>query len=305
MVVPTYRSTQSLRELARLIPGQLDNYNFEIIFVDDGSPPNTWSVIEDLCREDSRIRGIRLGRNSGQHAALLAGIRLARYEWTLTIDDDLQQPPDQIPLLIAQLTDSIDVVYGYPSEVAQSLFRRSASRIFRTLLSRLMNESHTLRSSSFSLFRTRLRDAFSIELGPGVSIGALLNWATQHQSFVEVRHDERAYSSSNYRFWSLFRVAFEVVVGFSTVPLRLALRIGFLTIIFGLFALAWVLGRLLLTGESIAGFPFLASTITIFAGVQLFSLGILGEYVASIHQRTMHKPTYFIAEIIGDPPIPK
>lgn len=300
IVIPAYRSTKSLIDLVDLIPQFVPDQTFEIIFVDDASPPETWQVIQELSRRHNFVRGVRLGRNSGQHAALLAGIREARYELTLTIDDDLQHPPDQIPLLLHEMKDGIDVVYGHPSEIAQSRFRRSSSKVLRWLLSVGLGQPQWMRASAFCLLRTKLRDAFDSELGPGVSIDALLGWATQRVSFVEVRHDVRAYETSNYKLRRLIRFAMEIIVGYSTIPLRLSLRLGFLTIIFGLGTLAWVLGRLIITGTSSAGFPFLASTITIFAGVQLISLGVLGEYVGSIHQRVMRKPTYFVAETTSD-----
>lgn len=299
VVIPAYQSTKSLQILAELIPNYLEPHDFEIIYVDDGSSPDTWTVIRDLSTIHNFARGIRLGRNAGQHAALVAGIRSAQHELTLTIDDDLQHPPDQIPFLLNRLTPNVDVVYGYPIEVAQNMPRRISSQILRWLLAFGLKQPQSIRASAFSLFRTQLREAFNADLGPGVSLDALLGWATKRIDFVEVRHDKRAYNKSNYSLRKLFRFAFEIVIGYSTLPLRVSLRLGLLTILFGMGSLVWIFGSLLVTGESVAGFPFLASTIAIFAGVQLFSLGILGEYVGIIHQRVMRKPSYYIAEMTG------
>lgn len=305
VVIPAYRSTETLRLLSDQLPNYLGTKLFEILIVDDGSPPETWSVIKELGRSHGFVRGIRLGRNYGQHAALLAGIRAAQYEFVLTIDDDLQHPPDQIPILIQAMASDIDVVYGYPAEVAQTGFRRRASKLLRWFLSIGLNQPQSLRATAFCLFRTRIRTAFEGELGPGVAMDALIGWATRRIAFVEVRHDSRMHGRSTYSFRSLARFAFQTIVGYSTLPMRISLRLGFLTIIFGIVTLVWVLGRLVVVGESVAGFPFLASTITIFAGVQLFSLGIIGEYLGIIHQRVMRKPTYFVAEIEAESTFPE
>ena len=150
--------------------------------------------------------------------------------------------------------------------------------------------------SSFRTFRTALREGFNTALGPNVSLDALLTWSTTRFTVVEVKHDERKVGNSNYTFRKLVRFMIDMATGYSALPLRLASALGFLTIAFGAVLLAYVIGRPILTGERVQGFPMLASTIIIFSGVQIFLLGILGEYIGRMHFRVMNKPTYMVAE---------
>jgi undecaprenyl-phosphate 4-deoxy-4-formamido-L-arabinose transferase len=266
----------------------------EIILVDDGSDPATWKAIEAIAALN--IKGIRLARNVGQHSALLAGIREAKHPIIATLDDDLQNPPEELPNLLAALTDDVDVVYGVPRRIRQSLWRSVASVVAKKSMRTILGYSHADEITSFRVFRSRLRQSFQNEVGPGISIDALLNWATTRFDSVEVQHDARSLGRSNYNFWKLLRFMLDTATGYSTVPLRLATSLGIATVTLSLGVLLWVLGRPLLTGESVPGFPFLAATIAIFSGVQLIILGVLGQYIGRMHFRVMNKPTYTIAD---------
>jgi len=293
IVVPVFDSRETLPKLvARLI--EASPPDSEIILVDDGSDPATWKAIEAIAALN--IKGIRLARNVGQHSALLAGIREAKHPIIATLDDDLQNPPEELPNLLAALTDDVDVVYGVPRKIRQSLWRSAASVVAKKSMRTILGYSHADEITSFRVFRSRLRQSFQDELGPGISIDALLNWATTRFDSVEVQHDARSLGRSNYNFWKLLRFMLDTATGYSTVPLRLATSLGLATVTLSLGVLLWVLGRPLLAGESVPGFPFLAATIAIFSGVQLIVLGILGQYIGRMHFRVMNKPTYTIAD---------
>lgn len=301
IVVPVYQSLETLPVLVERTREALDGHSpFEIILVDDGSQPRTWSTICKLQERYDFVRGIRLGRNYGQHAALVAGIREAHYSVSITIDDDLQNPPEEIPKLLAQLTPEVDVVYGVSDEVAQGLWRRIAAKSIRLVLKRSLGTSNTPDISTFRAFRTQLRSAFSGDLGPGVSLDALLTWGTTRFENVTVRHDDREHGQSNYTIGKLVRFAIDTTTGYSVFPLQIASLLGLVTAGFGILVIAYVLIRLLVTGDSVPGFPFLASIVAFFAGMTLFALGVIGEYLARIHFRIMGKPTYFIAENVRD-----
>jgi len=152
--------------------------------------------------------------------------------------------------------------------------------------------------SAWRVFRTQLRDAFADYHGPFVSVDVLLTWGTTNFGSVRVRYDPRTIGKSNYNFRKLVRHAMNMMTGFSVLPLQLASIIGFFFTLFGIGVLVYVLGRYFISGTSVAGFPFLASIIAIFSGAQLFALGIIGEYLARMHFRTMDKPTYTIREQI-------
>jgi len=293
IVVPVFNSRETLPKLvARLIKASPPDS--EIILVDDGSDPATWKAIEAIAALN--IKGIRLARNVGQHSALLAGIREAKHPIIATLDDDLQNPPEELPNLLAALTDDVDVVYGVPRKIRQSLWRSVASVVAKKSMRMILGYSHADEITSFRVFRSRLRQSFQNEVGPGISIDALLNWATTRFDSVEVQHDARSLGRSNYNFWKLLRFMLDTATGYSTVPLRLATSLGLATVTLSLGVIFWVLGRPLITGESVPGFPFLAATIAIFSGVQLIVLGVLGQYIGRMHFRVMNKPTYTIAD---------
>lgn len=296
VVVPVYRTTLQLRELVARVHESLRSCKHEVILVDDGSPSKTWDVVSEISRSDPTVTGLRLGRNFGQHSAILAGLRAARYPITVTLDDDLQNPPEEIPTLLWALSCDVDVVYGSPIETGQSRWRRFGSFVVRKLILSTLGALSAANSSSFRAFRTSLREGFNGDLGPSVSMDALLSWSTDRFTSVSVRHEPRRVGKSHYSVRRLTRFAVDAITGYSTIPLQVATAVGLATMIFGLGVLGWVLGRLALTGESIPGFPFLVSIIVVFSGAQLAALGIVGEYLARMHFRVMQKPTFVIAE---------
>jgi glycosyltransferase involved in cell wall biosynthesis len=301
-VIPVHRAEMTLplllprlsAALAVIVPA------YEIILVDDGSPDGSWSVITAAARGDRRIRGFRLMRNFGQHNALLVGIRAARFSRIVTLDDDLQNPPEEIARLLDALTEDVDVVYGSPISEQHSLWRSAASRITKYALEEAMGTPAARSVSSFRVFRTDLRRAFDQFQSPDMSIDVLLTWATNRFGSVRVRQEPRSQGRSNYTFGRLVQHATNMITGFTSRPLRFASMIGFLFTIFGLVVFAVVVVRFFIGGNAVPGFPFLASIIAIFAGVQLLILGIMGEYVARMHFRLMDRPTYVIGEMTDD-----
>jgi undecaprenyl-phosphate 4-deoxy-4-formamido-L-arabinose transferase len=251
-------------------------------------------VIRELARQYDWVRGIDLMRNYGQHNALLCGIRAAEYEIVVTMDDDMQHPPEEIPVLLDELRLGYDVVYGSPIEKKQGFWRRTASWAIRLALRIAMGVEIAFSVSSFRAFRTRLRKAFDQYESSFISIDVLLSWATDRFTSVPVNHDPRRGSFSGYSFRNLTAQAFNMLTGFSILPLQIASFLGFASLLLGFAILVYVLGAYMILGSSVPGFTFLASIITIFAGVQLFALGTLGEYVARIHFRTIDRPSYSV-----------
>jgi glycosyltransferase involved in cell wall biosynthesis len=297
-VVPVYKTAETLSllvdRLGNVLPGISESY--EVILVDDSSMDNSWALIEQLAEKYPWVVGIQLMRNYGQHNALLCGIRQARYDVIVTLDDDLQNPPEEIPFLLAELDKGFDVVYGVPQKEQHGLWRDLASRVTKLVLQTTMGVRMAREVSAFRAFRTELRKGFEQYTAPLVMIDVLLSWGTSRFSAVTVRHEPRANGGSNYTFRKLVTHALNMVTGFSTLPLRFASLLGFLFTLFGAGVLVYVVGRYFLQG-SIPGFPFLASIITIFSGVQLLTLGIFGEYMARLYDRVMGRPTYVIEKI--------
>ena len=268
--------------------------SFEVVMVEDGSPDGTWNVIAGLARTYPFIRGFRLMRNSGQHSALLCGIRAGRGEVIVTIDDDLQNPPEEMPRLLSKLNEGYDVVYGAPHKEAHGFLRDFASQLTKLVLQKSMGAATARNISAYRAFRTRLRDAFAEYRGSFVSIDVLLTWGGARFTAIQVKHDPRTIGVSNYTLYALVVHALNMMTGFGTAPLQLASLLGFLFTLIGGVTLVFVIGSYLLHGSPVQGFPFLASAIAIFSGAQLFALGIIGEYLARIHARTLDRPSFTI-----------
>lgn len=298
IVVPVYNSEKSLpllvERLGKVLPTVSSSY--ELILVNDGSRDQSWDVIQECARRYHWIRGVNMMRNYGQHNALLCGIRAAKNEIIITMDDDLQHPPEELPKLLSKLAEGYDVVYGTPLEEQHGLWRDFASVSTKAALQSVMGVETARSVSAFRVFRTQLRDAFSFYRSPYVSIDVLLTWGTTRFAALPVRHDARHEGKSGYTFRKLFRHMVNTVAGFSTIPLQFASLVGFLFTLFGIGIFVYVIGRYLIEGGSVPGFPFLASIIALFSGAQMFALGVIGEYVARIHFRTMERPTYVARE---------
>jgi glycosyltransferase involved in cell wall biosynthesis len=303
VVVPVYNSETSLTPLVDRLHDVLPRLagEWEIILVNDGSGDRSWEVVRALAASHERVRGMNMLRNFGQHNALLAGIRAARYRVTVTMDDDLQHPPEEIPKLLDGLGAGADVVYGTPGAMQHGFWRNFFSRFTKWAMARAMRIDNLVDLNAFRALRTELRAAFAAYESPHVLLDVLLSWGTSRFAAVVVEHKPRVYGRSNYTPLRLFNQAMLMLTGFSTAPLRFASSLGFFFTLFGFGVLVYVVGRYLVAGGSVPGFPFLASVIAIFSGAQLFALGIMGEYLARIFNRSMQRPVYVVKEIVGAP----
>lgn len=301
VVIPVYNSESTLAVLLGRLEPVLRAHasDFEVIFVDDGSRDGSWQVVQALAGKYSFVTGIRLMRNFGQHNAVLCGIRAAKNQVIVTLDDDLQNPPEEIPALLAQLDRGYDVVYGTPNVKQHGVLRNLASGITKMALQSAMGVTTARGISAFRAFRTPLRNGFGDFRGSYVSIDVLLTWATSRFAAIPVRHEARREGRSNYTVLALLRHAINMLTGFSTIPLRLASVLGFTFMAFGGCLLIFTLVRYFLQGVAVPGFVFLVCTITILSGAQLFALGVIGEYLARMHVRMMEKPTYTISCVAG------
>ncbi|MBI5365226.1 MAG: glycosyltransferase family 2 protein [Planctomycetes bacterium] len=301
VLVPVYNSEGSLRLLVERLEPVLKRLAgaFELLLVNDGSRDGSWGVVRELARAKPWVRGITMMRNYGQHNALLCGIRAARGELIVTMDDDLQHPPEELEKLLLALDADTDVVYGTPAKERHGLLRDLASRVTKLALEKSMGAETASKVSAFRVFRAELRRAFENYQSQFVSIDVLLTWGTTRFKAIDVRHDPRTIGVSNYTFKKLLTHAMNMMTGFSTLPLQLASWMGFAFTVLGLALVVFLVVRYFVEGSDVKGFTFLASLIAIFSGAQLFALGILGEYLARMHFRMMDRPTYTVRDEIG------
>ncbi len=303
VIIPIYNSEKSLAILVERLIQTLEQSTkqYEIIGVNDCSPDNSAAILDNLAAEHTNVQPIHLSRNFGQHNALLCGIMQAQYNTIITIDDDLQHPPEQIPVLLNKLVEGYDVVYGIPEKQQHGLWRDLASRITKLTLQNAMGSDVASKISAFRAFKTNLREAFRHYSGSFVSIDVLLTWATTNFTVTVVEHAPRPYDQSNYTVFKLIVHALNLVTGFSVLPLQIASLMGFIFTLFGFGILIVTLWVRFTTADLVPGFYFLASIISIFAGVQLFCLGIIGEYLARMHFKTQGRPSYVMKARNDDP----
>jgi len=298
IVIPCYQTPGTFEQICDELLEHVGplTYEIELVLVDDGSPDDTWERIVRVTETRNWVRGLRLSRNYGQHNALLAGLRDASHDVVITMDDDLQNPPAEIPRLIAALDEDIDLVYGTPAAEAHTLFRNLASVSTKRLMSRLLGPDVDAKTSAFRVFRRPLLNSSRLSSDPFISIDVLLSWATTRVSFIEVDFERRQAGTSGYTLTKLFRHALNMVTGYSVRPLRLVSGLGLIISIFGFFLLGFTLVRFIIEPSDVEGFTFLASSVALFSGVQLLSLGIFGEYLARVHFRSMGRPSYLVRD---------
>lgn len=300
VVIPVYNSAEMLPVLCARLAAVLPQLHtqFEVILVNDGSRDESWHTICALSSQYAWLRGFNLMRNYGQHNALLCGIRQARFDTTVTMDDDLQHPPEEVHKLLTALKNGFDVVYGIPAELPHERWRNFASVWTKRILARLIGVRNVRDFAAFRAFRTRLRRAFAHYENPNVLIDALLSWGTTRFTTVVVQEAPRVAGESGYNLRKLIKYTLVVLTSFSTLPLRFTTLLGFLFTLFGVGVLVYVVAVALVYGSP-SGFPFLASLVALFSGAQMMALGILGEYLARIFDRSMDHPPYVVDEQVN------
>jgi glycosyltransferase involved in cell wall biosynthesis len=300
LVIPVYRSEATLPELYRRICETLSvmDGDFEVILVEDCGGDRSWEVIESLAVRDSRVRGIRLTRNFGQHAATICGISNARGDWIATMDDDLEHPPEELLHLLAKAAEGFDLVYGiYPSRTHSS-WRNLTSNVARWLFKKAipsLNDQYT----SFRMIRGDIARTLGQFDSPFPFVDGYLSWLTNRYAYVLVPHGPRAAGESNYTLSKLVTHTVNIFVTFSDLPLRAASWIGIVCFAAGMGWLGTiVLGRLL-GAISVSGFASVMAAITLFGGMQLLILGVFGEYLGRMNFKSSRKPLFLVSKQVG------
>ncbi|MER7006897.1 glycosyltransferase family 2 protein [Dactylosporangium sp. NPDC000555] len=303
VVVPCYRSAVILPTLVERLNAVLPDIHpeHEVILVVD-STDETWDAARRLAAEFGHVQAIRMARNYGQHNALIAGIRAASGERIITMDDDLQHPPEELPKLVAALTDDLDVVYAVPETDEHGLLRNLTSWGAKSLvMGRTMGIPNADVLGALRIFRTFLRAGFGQVSGPHVSVDIVLSWTTTRVGSVTVRMDRRAEGRSGFTLRSLNRHAINMILGYSTKPLRLVTYLGLLIGVGGLLLTARLVWLYFIGDTKVAGFTTLASLVAVFSSAQLIGIGVLGEYLGRVHAHGMGRPTYVIRERVARP----
>jgi len=303
VVVPVFNEEGNVDALAARVLATMDRLGepFELLFVDDGSRDRTPELLRRLAVRDHRIRVVRFTRNYGQEAAVEALYLNARGRWLIQMDGDLQHPPEEIPKLIAKRDEGFDVVYGVRQSRHDSAFRIAGSRAMQWAMRSMMEIELPEDVSTFRLMSAPIARLVAALPERRKFFSALLVWCGARIGSVNVAHAPRHSGRTHYRFAKLLNHTFDLIVGFTSKPLRYIGSVGLAFSVVGLVLGAFVIARKVLWDYGIMGWPSLFTAVVILGGMQLMATSVIGEYIARIYVQAQARPLYNVAERLNFP----
>jgi undecaprenyl-phosphate 4-deoxy-4-formamido-L-arabinose transferase len=297
VVIPVFNEEENLKPLYERLTTVLRTLrkSYEIIFVDDGSSDHSFQIVKGLHDKDRRVKIIRFTRNFGQHPAIMAGFNAAVGDVIITLDADLQNPPEEIPKLIQKLDDGYEVVFGVLQERKHSFFRRIGSRFAKAALA-IALPGETTNLSGFRALRSDTIGQLKSLNEKSKFLDGLLCWMGYKVGTVPVEHDQRHSGKTKYSPFKLVGLWLDMVVALTELPLKIATFGGMFLGVVGFVLALFYFVRYLVYGFNVPGFATIVILITFFSGVQLFALGILGEYVGRMNREVKNKPEYIIRD---------
>ncbi len=308
IIIPAYNEDAVLPEFHRRLRAVLDGLSCaaEVIYINDGSTDNTLAVLQELHDQDPRVAVLDLSRNFGKEIALTAGLHQALGDAVIVIDADLQDPPELIPALIKEWHNGYDVVYAKRTRrEGETFFKKLSAAAFYRIMQRLSRIKLPEDTGDFRLLSRRAVDALNTLLEHHRFMKGLFTWIGYKQKAVLYDRDPRFAGETKWNYWKLWNLAIEGITTFTTAPLKFSSYIGLCTA-FGAFAYGiYILITTLLFGNPVAGYPSLLVVMLFLGGVQLMSIGVLGEYIGRIFTETKQRPLYFINQYLPPRNLPK
>jgi polyisoprenyl-phosphate glycosyltransferase len=308
VVVPCHNEEPVLRETHRRLTEvlqRLPGMSYEVIYIDDGSRDTTAQIMRELQSTDANVRCVLLSRNFGHQIAVTAGIEHARGDAVVLIDADLQDPPETILEFVARWRQGFEVAYGVRTQrEGETHFKRWSASIFYRLLNRLSDVAIPLDTGDFRLMDRRVVDTLIAMPERDRFVRGMVSWVGFRQTAVGYRRAARLAGESKYPFWKMVRFATDGILSFSQTPLRIAIWMGFTVSALSLLGIAYAVMMRLLTSIWVPGWTLLFIAVLFLGGVQLISLGIIGEYVGRIYGETKRRPLYIAQERLGFEPDP-
>ncbi|MFA4901684.1 MAG: glycosyltransferase [Desulfobaccales bacterium] len=302
VVIPVYNEEENLRELGQRLIRTLTGMGsaFEIIFVDDGSTDRSWELLTDLnAQYPQYIRALQFQRNFGQHQAIFAGFQAARGQVMVTLDADLQNPPEEIPRLVAKLAEGYDTVGGWRENRRDSLFRKLPSQLVNYLMSRVTGVKLRDYGCMLRAYRREVIDSINQCQESSSFIPALANLFSHRVAEIPVGHAERERGQSKYSLIKLLRLNFDLMTGFSNLPIHLVGFMGVAIALLGLLFGAFLFIRRILVGPEVGGVFTLFAILFVFVGLNTLGLALIGEYVGRIYREVRQRPRFIIRKALG------
>jgi glycosyltransferase involved in cell wall biosynthesis len=301
VVSPVYRAEKIVPELVKQIEQHAGaiTFSYEIILVEDSSPDNSWKAIMDEAKKNDKVKGIRLSRNFGQHAAIIAGISHAKGEWIIVMDCDLQDDPAEISSLYNKAIQGHDVVLAKREHRQDNFFKKTVSRFFYKVFEYLTDTKQTPSIANYGIYNRKVIDAV-LQIDDYVKFfPAMVRWVGFDVATVDVKHQQRYEGSSTYNMSRLIRLAVNVILSFSTKPLILLIKFGllisFCAVVFALYYL-----YLLRIGEiKVMGYTSIISSIWLLSGLIIASIGFVGLYIGRIFDQTKNRPVFIVNQRVN------
>ncbi|MGH8173155.1 MAG: glycosyltransferase family 2 protein [Rhodanobacteraceae bacterium] len=298
IVSPVYCCADCLRDLCARIAASMAavGEDYEIVLIDDASPDAAWSVLRELCAADSRIKAISLSRNFGQHYAIAAGLEVARGDWVVVMDCDLQDRPEEIPNLLAKAREGYDVVFGERVERRDGWFKRTSSRMFIAFLNYLSGANYDYRTANFGVYNRAVIDAILSMGDQSRFFPVMVRWTGFRRTSVPVQHDARGNGGSAYTPRRLMRLALDIILSYSDKPLRLVAALGIFVSVIALGMTGFSIYRYVHGDVSVAGYTSVIASMWLLAGVTLFCMGVIGLYVGRVFESVKFRPVFIVRE---------
>jgi len=296
VVVPVYGCAGCLEELAERVLAAVAGIGrtVELIFVDDNSPDQAWSRIRELSRLYAEVRGLKLSRNFGQHAAISAGIARARGNAVIVMDCDLQDIPEEIPRLLEALTHDVEIVLGQRIERQDTWFKRAGSQAFYRTLGWLTDTSYDATTANFGAYSRKVIDAMNSMPETDRFLPLLARWTGFRTISIPVQHGQRTEGKSSYTLGRLLQMATRIALSFSDKPLRLVMTAAFALAGVGICVAAFAVYRYLMGDIRVAGFTSILASVWIVGSFLMASIGVVGLYVGRMHNETKKRPQYLV-----------
>lgn len=302
VVIPVYKAERCLDELYRRLVSALETIspNFEIVLVEDCGGDQSWKIIEQLAKQDARVKGIQFSRNFGQHYGITAGLDHCNGDWVVVMDCDLQDRPEEIPRLYAKAQEGYDIVLARRGQRQDPLAKRFTSWLFYKLFSYLADIEYDGESGNFRIMSRKVVESFRKMREQLRFFGGLVQWMGFPTASIEVQHAERHEGQSSYTFAKLWKLATETIIAYSDKPLRLAVRFGFLMAFFAFCYGVYALIHALLYDIPIMGWSSLIVSLYFIGGIIIAILGILGIYLGKTFDESKKRPLYIVNKATFD-----
>lgn len=297
IVSPVYRAEGLVPELVSRLAKVLITIttDYEIILVEDGSPDRSWEKIEEACKSSTKIKGIKLSRNFGQHYAITAGLDQAKGQWVVVMDCDLQDRPEEIPNLYQEAQKGFDIVFARRVFRQDNFLKKQTSKIFYKIFSYLSGVKYDGSIANFGIYNQKVINAINSLREPLRAFSPMARWVGFKRSFVDVVHGERFSGKSSYTYSKLIELAFDICLAYSDRPLKITVKLGFFIFILSIFLAILTLFSYFAGIISVSGYTSIILSISIFSGLIIFTLGILGLYIGKIFECAKNRPL-FIAD---------